>query len=58
MTLEIEPQVSDDEYRLLRQNLFERLGNSTIPRENPPVPTPGPSRPRPPQSERSFFDLI
>ncbi|KAH9997858.1 hypothetical protein BJV77DRAFT_1142988 [Russula vinacea] len=42
--------LDDDEYRLLRQNLFERLGNSTIPRENPPVPTAGPSRPRPPQT--------
>ncbi len=58
MTLEIESQVSDDEYRLLRQNLFERLGNSTIPRENSLVPTPGPSRPRPPQSECSFVDMI
>lgn len=51
MTLEIKRQVSDDEYRLLRQNLFERLGNSTIPRQNTIVPTPGPSRPRPPQSQ-------
>lgn len=42
--------LDDDEYRLLRQNLFERLGNSTIPRENPLVPTPGPSRPRPSQT--------
>ncbi|KAH9080527.1 hypothetical protein EDB83DRAFT_2339951 [Lactarius deliciosus] len=40
--------LDDDEYRLLRQNLFERLGNSTVPQENPVVPTAGPSRPRPP----------
>ncbi|KAF8270795.1 hypothetical protein EI94DRAFT_701025 [Lactarius quietus] len=40
--------LDDDEYRLLRQNLFERLGNSTVPQENPVVPIAGPSRPRAP----------
>ncbi|KAI0304408.1 hypothetical protein B0F90DRAFT_1705496 [Multifurca ochricompacta] len=44
--------LDDDEYRLLRQNLFERLGNSTLPQENPVVPTAGPSRPRPPEAPR------
>jgi hypothetical protein len=34
---------SDDEYRLLRQNLFERLaGGSTVPTEAPVVPVAGP----------------
>ena len=36
---------SDDEYRLLRQNLFERFATSTaVPTENPVVPA---ARPRP-----------
>ncbi|KAI0269849.1 hypothetical protein BC834DRAFT_863600 [Gloeopeniophorella convolvens] len=39
--------LDDDEYRLLRQNLFERLGKAEIPKETPVVPTAGPSRPLP-----------
>ena len=36
---------SDDEYRLLRQNLFERLaGGSAVPSETPLVPVVGPPR--------------
>ncbi|KAI0250801.1 hypothetical protein BJV78DRAFT_1217035 [Lactifluus subvellereus] len=44
--------LDDDEYRLLRQNLFERFGGSILPQENPVVPTAGPSRPRPPETPR------
>ncbi|KAI0004503.1 hypothetical protein BJV74DRAFT_948310 [Russula compacta] len=44
--------LDDDEYRLLRQNLFERFGSTTIPRENPPVPIAGPSRSHPPQTPK------
>ena len=37
---------SDDEYRLLRQNLFERVpGATTIPQEEPIVQIAGPSKP-------------
>ena len=40
------PFASDDEYRLLRQSLFERMTAGTaVPQEVPVVPTAGPSRP-------------
>ncbi|KAJ3514188.1 hypothetical protein NLJ89_g2509 [Agrocybe chaxingu] len=41
--------LNDDEYRLLRQNLFERFAtNATVPTEAPVVPV-APARPRPPK---------
>ncbi|KAI0061658.1 hypothetical protein BV25DRAFT_1992008 [Artomyces pyxidatus] len=40
--------LDDDEYRALRQNLFERLASTAVvPTETPVVPNAGPSRPRP-----------
>ncbi|TFY70337.1 hypothetical protein EVG20_g2669 [Dentipellis fragilis] len=44
-TANAEGLLDDDEYRLLRQNLFERLPSaSSVPAEMPIVPTAGPSR--------------
>ncbi|KAA1479617.1 hypothetical protein DENSPDRAFT_830478 [Dentipellis sp. KUC8613] len=44
-TANAEGLLDDDEYRLLRQNLFERLPSaSSVPSETPLVPTTGPSR--------------
>ena len=41
--------VSDDEYRLLRQNLFERFSTTTtVPTESPVVPV---AKPRPRTNE-------
>jgi hypothetical protein len=43
--LSLSASVSDDEYRLLRQNLFERFANNTaVPTEVSVVPV-SPSRP-------------
>ncbi|KAI0311508.1 hypothetical protein OF83DRAFT_1150585 [Amylostereum chailletii] len=44
-TANAEGLLDDDEYRLLRQNLFERMAvGSDVPQETPVVPTAGPSR--------------